>query len=241
MSPVLLNPSRFGGGGGGGGGYAAAVAADSPAAWYRLGDASGTTMTDSSGSSRNGTYANVTLGTAGLVTGDANTAATFNGTTSTGITAYASWMNVSSALTVEGIVKMTSVTGAHPIIDRDHSGLGRVFLFRINNGKLELITSGGAVGVVFCTGTTTLSTGVKYHLAGTYDGSNLRIYINGTLEKTTAASGALNTGSSSPLTVGCSYSGTTSIANFSNGIVDEAAYYTTALSGARIAAHAAAA
>jgi hypothetical protein len=37
--------------------------------------------------------------------------------------------------------------------------------------------------------TITLSTGTWYHLVGTYDGTNIRLYIDGTLEATTAASG----------------------------------------------------
>jgi hypothetical protein len=41
-----------------------------------------------------------------------------------------------------------------------------------------------------CIGTTVLQNGVWYHIVGTYDGTNLRIYVNGTLE-TTVASDAL--------------------------------------------------
>jgi len=61
--------------------YSVAVAADSPIAWWRLGESSGTNAADSSGNSRDGTYAGTpTLGAPGY-TRDGNTAVTFNGTT----------------------------------------------------------------------------------------------------------------------------------------------------------------
>ena len=97
--------------GGGGGSYSAAVLADGPLAYYRLGDSSGTTMTDSSGNGRNGTYAgSPTLGAPGLVIGDTDTAVTFNGTSQQAQVPYGSWMNTTS-LTLEAIIKPTSVTG----------------------------------------------------------------------------------------------------------------------------------
>jgi len=59
----------------------AEVLADSPVAYYRCGDSSGTVCTDSSGNGRNGTYVGApTLGVAGL-TGDADTAVTLDGNT----------------------------------------------------------------------------------------------------------------------------------------------------------------
>ena len=50
--------------------YSAAVLVDAPYAYYRLGEASGTTAADSSGNGRHGTYAttNITLGATGLLT-----------------------------------------------------------------------------------------------------------------------------------------------------------------------------
>ncbi len=233
--PFLVNPSRFAGGGLSA--YAAAVLVDAPQAYYRLGESSGTVMTDQI-AARNGTYTNITLGTAGLVTGDADTAATFNGTTTDAIVTYASWMDVTTAFSTEAIIKPTGVSGAQPIADRDNSA-GRAYLWRLNGDKLEFITSGGTVGIVFCTGTTALTGGTKYHVAATFDGSNIRIYINGTLEKTQAAAGAMNGTSTSNLTVGESYAGSGVIANRFTGVIDEVAYYNTVLSGARIAAHAA--
>ena len=57
--------------------YPDLVLADSPAVYYRLNEASGTTAADSSGNNRTGTYtAGVTLGTAGAIVADSDKAAT---------------------------------------------------------------------------------------------------------------------------------------------------------------------
>jgi RHS repeat-associated protein len=55
-----------------GSGYASAVLADAPYAYYRLGEATGTSAADSSGNARTGTYSAVTLGALGALTVDAN-------------------------------------------------------------------------------------------------------------------------------------------------------------------------
>ena len=61
--------------------YESAVMGDTPSAYYRLGESSGTTATDTSGNGNNGTYSaiGVTLGTTGAITNDTDTAATFGG------------------------------------------------------------------------------------------------------------------------------------------------------------------
>src|SRR5439155_15097845 len=60
--------------------YASIVLADGPAAYWRLGESSGTTATDASGHGFNSTYSNgVSLGASGAIGGDSNTAARFDG------------------------------------------------------------------------------------------------------------------------------------------------------------------
>ncbi len=62
--------------------YATAIAADSPSLWYRLGERTGTTATDSGSSRANGVYVgNPALGLPGALECDSDTAVGFDGTT----------------------------------------------------------------------------------------------------------------------------------------------------------------
>jgi hypothetical protein len=83
--------------------------------------------------------------------------------------------------------------------------------------------------------TTTVSPGVTYHLVGTYDGTNLRLYVNGVLERTAARTGAVND-SASGGTIAPGGWGTLPSPRY-NGHIDEVAIYPTALTTTRIQAH----
>ena len=212
--------------------YSSEVLADSPAAYYRLGDASGA-MTDSSGNGRNGTYSNVTLGTTGLLTGDADTAITINHSEGRGEVTDAAWMDTGTTLTVEAWIK-TSTTGVYQyIVNRDTTG--RLWCLRLTNtGVLQVEKIVGTFAA--STGTTALNDGARHHVAFTYDGSNIRLYVDGALEQTTAATGSLD--GTAILGIGSTYAGTgTWGPHRFIGVMDEVAYYGTTLSGTRIAAH----
>jgi glucose/arabinose dehydrogenase len=78
-------------------------------------------------------------------------------------------------------------------------------------------------------GTTTLPGFVWTHVAGTYDGSMLRIYVNGNLEASQPASGTLEV-NTSPLRIG----GNTYSNEFFPGRIDDVRIYDRALSEAEI-------
>ena len=62
--------------------YAAAILADAPAGYWRMGETSGTTMTDATTNGNDGTYAGgVKLGQPGALTSDKATAVAFDGAT----------------------------------------------------------------------------------------------------------------------------------------------------------------
>jgi hypothetical protein len=105
-----------------------------------------------------------------------------------------------------------------------------------NNGKFDIAfssTDGNQWVNLFSS--TVLASKRWYHLAGTYDGSSLRIYINGKLEGTTSFTGAIRpTGLNAR--IGCqNYNGDT-VRFLANGRIDELKVYNYALSGADIAA-----
>jgi hypothetical protein len=227
-------------------GYAAVVAADSPLAYYRLGEASGSTMVDTSGNGRTGTYSGVTLGASGLLVGDSDTAVSCSSTTSS--TTYASvtgasWMAPTN-LTVEAWIETTDtaqpsksiltrwdqVTTSNCEFGLDlgstTSGAGRVF---VNTSS----------GVYIAQGSTALNDGTAHHLVGVFDGSNLILYVDGTAVATTATAGTLNAPSTTLLVISGICAGPTTVnSNYGFvGTVDEVALYDTALSSTRVAAH----
>jgi outer membrane protein OmpA-like peptidoglycan-associated protein len=222
-------------------GYATSVLAFSPLAYYRLGDPSYTgpltSTADSSGNGRNiSITGGVTAGLPSLLPSDpSDKSMSFDGSSGRlGPLSYASWMTV-SALTVEAVIK-TTMGGVGSIIDRDNES-NRSFQFRLNAGKLEFITLGGGAGIVTAASPGTVNDGVAHHVAATYDASNIRLYVDGTLVTTQAAVGALSTGVDGfAIAYHLGFGG----AQYFNGVIDEAAYYGTALSGTRIAAHASA-
>ena len=141
----------------------------------------------------------------------------------------------SAGVTLESYVKVTAFKTAAPyttdIISIDSAGntaqlqIGNATVankaqFSLNiNGTVQTLTSA-----------TTLTAGTWYHIAGTYDGAYMRIYINGVAHDSIAATGyALASG---PLYVGVDSS--TSLASFLNGQVDEVRAWRIARTAAEI-------
>ncbi len=74
-------------------------------------------------------------------------------------------------------------------------------------------------------GNTTISTGTWYNVTGTYDGSNMRLYVNGQLQATVAKTAALDYGTR-PIFLGrtgeCGGAGESNWDSYLNGILDQA-------------------
>lgn len=210
--------------------WAGLVAHHAPLAWYRQGEPSATTtLVDSSSNGRNGTYSSSTIpGAPSLTPSDPNTAASYSGSNEAAVV-HAAWMNVAN-LTLFAWIK-TSTTGAiQNIWDRDNDSGARQFQFRVKaSGVLEFIHLGGAVG--FCEGTTVLTDGTARFVAATFDGSNMKVYVNGAQEGITPFTAALPS-VSWRLTLGVH--GNPSSQRFT-GVIDEAGFYGTALTGTQIA------
>ncbi|HSH01070.1 MAG TPA: LamG domain-containing protein [Anaerolineae bacterium] len=107
--------------------------------------------------------------------------------------------------------------------DRLLSISGKAVL-RSQNGNLNLYVVSNDTNY-HATTTNLLSPGSYYHVAGTYDGSNLRVYINGVELGSTSFSGALDTATSVALN--------SSIETF-DGVMDDVRIYNRALSANEI-------
>jgi len=218
--------------------YEPAVVADTPLAYYRLGEASGTSAADASGNSRSGTYtgSTYTLGAASLLASEStNTAVSFSG----GRVAVsdAAWMDA-SAFTVEALVKPSTVAaGVGVIIARSNPTSYESFDLRRNGSDVvwRVMNTGFAYNTVTCSGALTADT--KAHIMATHSGSVMKVYVNGTqCGGDVSASAPRNPSINEAMSIGALGNGSSSFA----GTIDEAAYYGTALTEARADAHIAA-
>ncbi len=220
--------------------YSSEVLADSPLAYYRLADTSGTAFVDSSGNSRDGGYVNVPiLDVASLLLSDANTAADFDGTNDYGTIADGAWMDVST-ITLEAWVRFDNTASASEVfLSRWSSVSGnQVWIMqRTSAGKLQFDwkDSGGTTRTL--TGSTTLAANTTYHLVATVDSVGVgTVYVNGVSDGTLDPAGSLTvrTSATSSIFLGA-HPPTPSL--FTNGKIDEVAIYGSALSSTRVDVH----
>ncbi len=219
--------------------YAAEVANTAPVAWYRLGDAIGsTTLTDSAGDFDLTIVGTPTLGAEGLTVRDANAALELLAVTD-GAQAYGDLPVLTAPCSIEAIVKTTS-TGPAIIGAHFTAAYGTGFDMGLDaSGKLLFEASATVGGGNFCLSSAAINDGNPHHVVGVWgaDGS-LKCYVDGvdvTAAPVTVAVGTFD------LPRGYVSVGRTVLPTLSvNGVVgtlDEVAFYNTALTTAQILTH----
>ncbi|MEF9480017.1 glycosyl hydrolase family 18 protein [Chryseobacterium sp. 1B4] len=145
-------------------------------------------------------------------------------------------MNLSgSALSFEGWIKPSSFKSASPYISSimgtevsdSNSAFLRLGDASLANNKLQFVVSINNVQQKLASATA-LNANTWYHVAATYDGANMKIYINGVLDATKAQTGSVN--STGAFNVGYLYN---TSRNF-NGKIDEVRVWKRALSQTEI-------
>lgn len=206
------------------------VMADNPVLYLRLAELSGPPVNSGSVSLTGGSYNAVTRGRPSLCDDAADYAVTAN-TSTVSATFASSAVFQANNFTLEAIIKPSDVSGTRAIVS---GSVGGCPYMRINNGKLNLLRSqlsdqGSS--------TTNMTAGNIYHVAITVQtGGAVAFYINGVGAGTGISFASFTSGNTA------AYVGQ-ELGSFDQfiGDLDEIAVYHSALSGARIAAHAAAA
>jgi large repetitive protein len=205
--------------------YSTVVLADAPAAYWRMNETFGTTMTDATANGNNGTYAGTfSLGQAGAFSAEKTTAVTFDGHTA-GATVPSSPSLKVSHITIELWIEKISESGYGIYVAKNYFEL-------LNNsytGHLEFRLTASADPVLVSSATLALNT--WYYVVATYDGTTAALYINGQLDGTHAAVAAVSQ------TDGLLYIGRRFDGFFTNAVLEEVAIYPAALSADRVAAH----
>jgi hypothetical protein len=191
---------------------------------YGFDEGSGTTVFDSSGNGNNGTISGAAWTTAGKYGG----ALVFNGTSA--------WVTINSSASLQLTTGMTLEAWVNPSVV--NSAWRDVIYKASDNYYLEGTSDSGSVpggGGTFGTsdvvvfGTTALAANTWAHLAVSYDGATMRLYVNGVQVASQAQTGNIAI-STSPLQIG----GDSLYGQYFQGTIDEVRVYSTALTAAQI-------
>jgi uncharacterized repeat protein (TIGR01451 family) len=213
-------------------GPSAQLLADHPSGFWRLSDAAGsTTAADASGNGLSGAVdPGVSFGQPGATAGD--TAATFSGNAAAVTVAPSAVLELVNAVSVEAWVRPTAASQNGGIFEKTVGGwVNSQYMLMLEAGvaKFRVRTATGALlpvdGPVLPVNTWT-------HLVGTFDGTTLRLYVNGALYASAAAQGPIQSGS------GVAFIGKLGQNLYPFvGSIDEVAVFNGALSADRVRAH----
>jgi uncharacterized protein (TIGR03382 family) len=232
--------------------YAQAVMADSPIAYWRMGEAAGQTEARNVGllgSAVRGTLGTgVSFGQPGLTDSDTNTAALFDGTANSYIDIPDNSLINTSNLDIETIELKFNADDVNPrqVLYEQGGGVNGLNLY-IENGELNLgawQASGGAGNQFFIS--EPIDAGTDYHVALVFDSANMLTgYLNGVEFANPVTSGLFTVPAhTGDIGIGAMRNDTRFINagaagngfNF-GGTIDEVALYTSALSQSQIQAH----
>ncbi|HEX5505364.1 MAG TPA: LamG-like jellyroll fold domain-containing protein, partial [Thermomicrobiales bacterium] len=221
--------------------YQNTIMADKPASYWRLDERSGTNADDSgSGGNTGRILGGVTLGAAGALAGDPDTAMAFDGKSGYVNVADDSSLDMTGDLTVEAWAKPAALGATQTVL---HKGDGteldewqyRLSLSQDNHWRGTVYARKTSYTL---TDPATAVAGQWYHLALTRSGTALTFYVDGVAVATGTVKGDLTTGEG-PLAIGRvgSFATPAWAAYYFNGAIDEVAVYDHALPADRIEAH----
>jgi hypothetical protein len=191
---------------------------------YAFDAGSGTTAVDSSGKGNTGTLSNATWTSAGKF----GSALSFNGTNARVNVPDSSSLHLTTAMTLEAWVNPSTVSSAWR--DVIYKGNDNYYLEGTSTSSGVPAgggTLGGAGAAAFGSGALPVNTWT--HLAVTYDGSTIRVFVNGSQVGSQAATGAI-TSSTSQLQIG----GDSVFSQYFKGSIDDVRVYNAALTAAQV-------
>ena len=220
--------------------YGSTVLADSPVAFWRLGDAQGRVVADSSGNGNAiSAVSGVRLAAPGLLK-DSKTSAVFDGANAKMYFQSSESLRAGRRLSLEAWVRPSTlprISGSGWLL----VGLWDTALLYIQGGTapkfvFSLYGPGSAAHkTTVVASTTTVAPGQVYYIVGSYDGSTMRIYVNGVPEASNAHSGPIQNPRSGGALVSGGWGKRPSPAF--DGRLDDIAIYNKALSSARVRQH----
>ncbi len=194
---------------------------------YGFDAGSGTSAADASGKNNTGTLSGATW----FAQGRYGRALSFDGVNDVVTVPDATSLDLTTAMTLEAWVRPTALSGYRTVLMKEVSGGLAYTLYAHDNApkpaayvRISGKTTSDAVG-----GTAALALNTWTHVAATYDGATLRLYLNGTQVGSRAITGSIVT-SSNPLRIG----GNSVWGEYFAGQIDEVRVYNRVLDAAAI-------
>ena len=189
---------------------------------YSFDEGSGTSVKDASGSGNNGTTSNTTWTTSGRLGG----ALVFNGSSALVTVPSTTSLRLSTAMTLEAWVRPTAINAQWR--DVIYKGSDDYYLEATSTSSSRP-AAGGTFAPDNVYASSALAVNAWTHLAATYDGTTLRLYVNGTLASSISRAAQIAV-SNGALQIG----GDSGAGQYFAGTIDEVRIYNSAISEAQI-------
>ena len=191
---------------------------------YGFEEGTGTVTADSTGNGNTGTLASATWTTSGRF----GKALTFNGTSSRVNIPDAGTLDFTIGMTLEAWVRPTALTGWHAVLMKETAS-GLAYALYAHDGAKPAVYIDTGSADIGQSAAATLALSTWTHLATTYDGATLRVYVNG-IQVSSARLPAPSSQSHSPLRIG----GNAPWGEYLHGSIDEVRVYGRALGATEI-------
>ena len=189
---------------------------------YAFNEVTGTTVADVSGNGNTGTLSGATWSTSGKY---AN-ALSFNGSSALVSVADSASLDLTTGMTLEAWVNPSSTSGAwRDVIYKSND----IYYLEGSSPQGQSPAMGGTFSPSPLYGTAALAANTWSHLAATYDGTTMRLYVNGTQVASQAQTGTIQT-STGAFSIG----GDSLYGQYFAGLIDEIRIYNRALSAGEI-------
>jgi hypothetical protein len=193
--------------------------------WWSFNEGTGTIARDSSGNGNSGSKSGATW-----VTGKYDQALSFNGIDNYVSIPHNSILSGSKNFTVEAWFNPSTVAPSYQQIVGKQAYLNEYRLILVGNSIVgQVFSSSNGYAVSSSNGGVYAQVGIWQHASLTYDGANLKLYVNGILVNTLPLTITINP-NTSPLFIGINSGELYSF----NGIIDEVHVYKYALSATEI-------
>ena len=155
-----------------------------PVAYWRFNEGSGSTTADSSG---NGNTGAITGATWVSSSPDSTPALSFDGVNDCASVPGTAALNIQgTTLTIEAWIKREADSGGYErILDKENNSTSHDLGYYVQISDADKLQFGFATSsttFTYLTGTTSVSVGTWHHIAAVYDGSQMRIYLDGVLD-----------------------------------------------------------